>query len=159
MVDDKASIDKATPCVKIYVRRPVTAEVIPLILLGLEEEGIPAEIQDLETGTAKSIGKRAAQNSQLNVGIGLDGPAKIVVLHHRDLPEGKPLFLYQQDAFQARAFRRLGANAARLAKGNPLIFENATQRQKISECSVRAGQVPLKEIVDLVVAEFMKQCE
>ena len=93
------------------------------ILWGLEEEGIPAEVQEVSGGGAVVLAKRAADMSPLNVGIGMNGAEGMVALHHRDLPAEKPLFTLTMKDVGAVQFRILGANAARLVKGEPLVFQ------------------------------------
>ena len=55
------------------------------ILWGLEEEGIPAEVEKAASGEAVVLAKQAAHMSALNVGIAVDGVQGEIVLHHRDL--------------------------------------------------------------------------
>jgi hypothetical protein len=107
------------PAVHIFLTPPIPEEMISAILWGLEEEGIPASLQEKESGKAVALAKAAANGSMLNVGIGMNKTE--VVLHHRDLPLEGPLFsLGTKELIQTR-LRILGANAARLVKGNPLI--------------------------------------
>ena len=157
MGDEKRLIDESAPSVQIWVRRPVSERFVAYIRWGLEEEGIPFEIQNVSHGTAEHLGKEAALNSRLNVGIGLDGPAKAVALHHRDLPDDKPLFCYDQGAFEAASLRRLGANSARLVKGDPLLFESSQHDPKTSEPDTHVEPDWFQEVVDRIVAEFLKQ--
>ncbi|MDR3554555.1 MAG: glycerol dehydratase reactivase beta/small subunit family protein [Syntrophobacteraceae bacterium] len=115
------TIDQIKPAVSILIVQPVPVETVECILWGFEEEGIPYEIVETESGAAERIAKQAADRSRLNVGIGLSGREKKAVLHHRDLPEQKPLFTLGITSAQRRsALRTLGANAARLVKGEPL---------------------------------------
>ena len=95
---------------------------IQIVLEGLEEEGIPAEISPAAAATAAALGKEAAQMSPLNVGIGVNGAEGLIVLHHRDFPRAATLHAYTQHV-TATQLRLLGANAARLVKGEPLIFQ------------------------------------
>jgi len=110
------------PVVRIFSTDPVPEQEIRYVLWGLEEEGIPAELQTVPTGATESLAKKAADSSQLNVGIGINGTARMAVLHHRDLSEKKPLFSLTEEEFHAAQLRRLGANAARLVKAEPLLF-------------------------------------
>jgi len=47
-----------------------------------------------------------------------------VVVHHRDLPLDSPLFLLGAEKLTQANLRCLGANAARLVKGNPLVLND-----------------------------------
>jgi hypothetical protein len=119
------TIDQMKPAVSILIVQPVPGETLECILWGLEEEGIPYEIIEPESGAVESIAKQAADRSRLNVGIGLSGAEEKAVLHHRDLPEEKPLFTLGFGSAQTRsALRVLGGNAARLVKGEPLVFND-----------------------------------
>jgi len=143
--------------VLLLVCEPVPAEMMDYILWGLEEEGIPAEIQNQRQGSARQLGKRAAMNSRLNVGIGLDGPAKSAVLHHRDLPDDEPLFEYGAKEFNILTLRRLGANAARLAKGDPLLLEDACDHPKRTVEPVSLQPDEIEAVVSRIVKEVLKQ--
>lgn len=105
--------------VHIWVVPPRSEEIISPILWGLEEEGIPARLEEKEKGPAVTLAKSAANGSMLNVGIGIN--KNEVVLHHRDLPPRGPLFVLGPGEMNRTNLRRLGANAARLVKGNPLV--------------------------------------
>jgi hypothetical protein len=110
------------PTVRILACQVGERELQP-ILWGLEEEGIPAEVENVASGDAVALAKQASHMSSLNVGIALNGIQGQIVLHHRDLGGECPLFtLAMPDAGSAQ-LRVLGANAARLVKGDPLIFQ------------------------------------
>ena len=111
------------PAVWIFVLQPVPEETIMPILWGLEEEGIPTEQRDAAGGSAEILAKEAADGSPLNVGIGIHGTEGEVVLHHRDLPGDAPLFSFGAMDLNPTMLRILGMNAARLVKGDPLVFE------------------------------------
>ena len=111
------------PAVGIFITPPISRDTVNYILWGLEEEGIPAELKEMEgESAAVLLSKLAADSSSLNVGIGMDKSE--VVLHHRDLPREKPLFSLGAEELNRTNLRCLGANAARLVKGNPLIFQD-----------------------------------
>ena len=113
------------PAIRIFIAPLVSREFINYILWGLEEEGIPAELKEMEDETsAVLLAKLAADSASLNVGIGID-KAK-VVLHHRDLLQENPLFSLGAEELNRTNLRCLGANAARLFKGSPLIFQDGS---------------------------------
>ena len=91
------------------------------VLWGIEEEGIPYEARNGWDGSATEMAKQAANGSALNVGIAISEAGEIV-LHHRDLPAGAPLFAFPAGSMHARDLRCLGANAARLVKRQPLVL-------------------------------------
>jgi len=166
MAKEWFSIDDAKPVIWILATEPAPEEAIGCILWGLEEEGIPAKIREVRYGPAETIAKQAADSSHLNVGIGVDGNEQVVVLHHRDLPGEKPLFSLGAKEFQSTQLRRLGANAARLVKGNPLLFqddhvhcveterEDRLQKDQI-EISTRLIQEQLEELISKVVTDIL----
>ena len=94
------------------------------ILWGLEEEGIPAETQPSAAGPIADMAKLAADGSPLDVGIAVSGTDPAVALHHRDLAASQPLFVLRPPELEPALLRRLGANAARLVKGNPLAVDD-----------------------------------
>lgn len=114
----------AKPAVLIFAAPPLPEETVAPILWGLEEEGIPVEVRDAEPGSAESLAKTAADASVLHVGIGIRGESGGVVLHHRDLPYDQPLVRLGVEECTTGSLRRLGANAARLVKGDPLKFDD-----------------------------------
>lgn len=91
------------------------------VLWGIEEEGIPYEARNGWDESATDLAKQAANGSALNVGIAISEAGEIV-LHHRDLPAGAPLFAFPAGSMHDRDLRRLGANAARLVKRQPLVL-------------------------------------
>jgi len=162
--------DVVRPAVWILVGEPVPEKSMECILWGLEEEGIPAEIREAQAGPIEVIAKQAADGSRLNVGIGIDGNKQVIALHHRDLPVEKPLFLLEAENFQSAQLRRLGANAARLAKGNPLLFQDDHVHRVESEPAVQLQQDQLEdssklfqeqlgELISRIVTEFLYNVE
>ena len=84
---------------------------------GIEEEGLPYNIQSKPLENSIELGYSAAEDSKLNVGIGIGKDGNIIV-HYQKLNKEKPLFnLNIKD--EHHNLRKLGANAARLIKGIP----------------------------------------
>jgi hypothetical protein len=110
------------PAVIILAVKPAPAKTIALILWGLEEEGVPAELYEVAGGEAGALAKEAAERSPLNVGIGINLNDSVIYLHHRNLPLERPLFTLRSAELQPSDLRVLGKNAARLVKGEPLVF-------------------------------------
>jgi hypothetical protein len=167
MTDMSISTDSERPAVWIFALQPAPQDAIGSILLGLEEEGIPAEVEELPGGSAEILAKQAADGSRLNVGIGVDGTERHVVLHHRDLPDETPLFTLTAEEYHATHMRRLGGNAARLVKGNPLIFQNdagghaepeeAVHPQHTQSADMnQLDQDQLEELILAVVTEILE---
>lgn len=108
------------PAVWIFACPPMPEEIVWAILCGLEEEGIPALLRNVPEGPAEVLAKQAADGSPLAVGIGVSGLEKMVALSLRELPSDRPLFALAAEACGIEQLRRVGANAARLVKGDPL---------------------------------------
>ncbi|PSH03083.1 MAG: hypothetical protein CXZ00_14065 [Acidobacteria bacterium] len=153
------------PTVRVIACQIGERELSP-ILWGLEEEGIPSEVQSVSGGEAVALARQAAQMSALNVGVALHGGEGKAVLHHRDLAEGAPLFTLPLQGVESFRLRLLGMNAARLVKGEPLLFgeepvtaasaddppEVAFERQA---CGLRPGSEELLEVVVRTVIELL----
>ena len=161
---------EAKPVVRILTTMPSPEKEIGYILWGLEEEEIPAEIEEVEEKPLKILAKQAADGSKLNVGIGISGTDQMALLHHRDLPADKPLFSMTADEFNMTQLRMLGANAARLVKGNPLLFhseqaysdglEGSMQlQQNALNDPAQLSQNQLGELLTLVVIELLTHIE
>jgi len=111
------------PTVRMLVVQAKNIDLQP-VFWGLEEEGIPVDVQEVSRGSVVALAKEAAQMSPLNVGLAVSGAEQSVVLHHRDLPADQPLFVIDLRAASLPELRRLGMNAARLVKGEPLLLKN-----------------------------------
>lgn len=110
------------PSVRILASHAANID-LESVFYGLEEEGIPVDVHQAGRGNAVSLAKEAAQMSPLNVGIGVDGREGTLALHHRDLPEDHPLFVLKFSEVSGDQLRKLGINAARLVKAEPLVLE------------------------------------
>jgi hypothetical protein len=149
--------DQKKPAVSILIVQPVPGEIIEHILWGLEEEGIPYEIGALESGVTEVIAKQAADRSRLNVGIGINGAEEKAVLHHRDLPKEKPLFsLGLKDAQALVRLRTLGVNAARLVKGEPLVFNNEPLLNAYAQSSLDSPSTEPDDLVKIIAKVLME---
>lgn len=85
------------------------------VLLGIEEEGIPYDVQEVHCADVLELAHNASLDSRLGVGVGISKEG--VVLQYEKLDKAAPLFrikLYQTDQF-----RNIGSNAARLVKKMP----------------------------------------
>jgi hypothetical protein len=129
---------------------PVPDGLLEPILWGLEEEGIPAEMRPPAAGTAAELAKLAADNSPLNVGIAICAADRAVALHHRDLAAPQPLFVLRPDELEPARLRRLGVNAARLVKGNPLAID-----EPVAGPATESPRDLVSEIAAAVVARLL----
>lgn len=147
------------PSVRVLVLQAKNIDLQP-VFWGLEEEGIPFDVQEVSHGGAVALAKEAAQMSPLNVGIAVSGLEQSVVLHHRDLPPDQPLFVIDLRSAPFRELRRLGINAARLVKAEPLLLKD----EPVSEPpapprhnqTANASDELFERIVQSVLAEMAK---
>jgi hypothetical protein len=151
--------DDRRPTVRLLMTQ---AEGVDLqaVFCGLEEEGIPVDVQEVPRGQAVALAKEAAHMSPLNVGLGVNGVERTLVLHHRDLPAERPLFALALGEASVSELRRMGINAARLVKGEPLVLEDDADGDPPSNQSGDpAAQVPddlVERIVQSVLASLAK---
>jgi hypothetical protein len=98
--------------------------------------------------------------SPLNVGIGVDGAKGTIVLHHRDLPADQPLFVLNLRQAGQDELRRLGINAARLVKSEPLVLTdepvNQPARRPANSEPVNVSDGDVERIVQRILAELVK---
>jgi hypothetical protein len=86
------------------------------------------------------------------VGIGLDAAAQTVALHHRDLPAEKPLFSLGVGELEPLHLRRLGANAARLVKGQPLLIGDQSNPGSKPNSGGNLSDVDLDQLVQVIAS-------
>src|SRR5579863_3482229 len=147
------------PAVSVLTVRGGTVDLQP-VYWGMEEEGIPFEVEECPSGEAVGVAKEAAHMSPLNVGIGVDGAKGTVVLHHRDLPADQPLFVLNLREVGSAELRRLGINAARLVKSEPLVLTDEPVSlpaggHRRSE-PVNVSDDDVEQIVQRILAEMAK---
>ena len=135
------------PAVWIFKSPLVDEQTYQPILWGLEEEGIPFELQDSSGGVVLDLARQAAIGSPLDVGIAI-GESGEVVLHHRDLPAETPLFSLKFKALEPNSLRRLGKNAARLVKRQPLALGN--EAPAVADSRQSPGNLP-NRLEDLIM--------
>lgn len=111
------------PSIKIYYTKDADDQAIEEICFGIEEEGLPYEMMQSETGDIKQLAYEGCNASKLGVGIGL-GKAEVVMQVDK-LKKEKPLFLRKIHAGRQIltedgeyvSIRQIGSNAARFVKG------------------------------------------
>jgi len=147
------AVEKPVVCIRISGDVPDT--VVHCIGWGLEEEGIPAQIACAENHpTAVLLAKAAAQESRLHVGIGIHSATGQIVLHHRDLPDEKPLFTESVSPVDWEALVRLGKNAARLVKGNPFRFADTPAHENRD---TGGGGTCCSDVLEQVVSRVIQE--
>jgi hypothetical protein len=144
------------PAIWISKTRSVPTESIQPVLWGLEEEGIPFKINEVSGGSMTGFAKEAADSSPLRVGIGIGGSGE-VVLHHHDLPAGSPLFRLSTKPWDPVQLRRMGTNAARLVKGQPLVIGEEGVSPAGIEDSIGNPEEETEELIRMIVTEVLKE--
>lgn len=159
MAEYSPMADDRRPSVRILMTHAAGVD-LQAVFCGLEEEGIPVDTQEVPRGEAIALAKEAAHMSPLNVGLGVNGVEQRLALHHRDLPADHPLFVVGLRDVRSGELRRLGINAARLVKGEPLVFQDEIAADpQINHHSHGAADVPsdlVERIVQSVLAELAK---
>ncbi|MDT0016421.1 glycerol dehydratase reactivase beta/small subunit family protein [Listeria swaminathanii] len=106
------------PAIYFHADKDADSECIKQVLFGIEEEGIPCELEIISLKEEVQAAFRASASSPLLVGITLKNDH--LVIHYRNLPPDKPLFSeYRFGAATLEKQRNMGMNAARLVKGVP----------------------------------------
>ncbi|MBC6174074.1 glycerol dehydratase [Listeria welshimeri] len=106
------------PAIYFHADTEANPECIKQVLFGIEEEGIPCELEIMPLKEEVQAAFRASASSPLLVGITLKNDH--LVIHYRNLPPDQPLFSeYRFCAATLEKQRNMGMNAARLVKGVP----------------------------------------
>ena len=107
------------PAVHIYETHANPAYLLE-ICAGLEEEGIPYAIGNINHGDVKALAFEAASHSRLRVGIGIT--CDEAALQIRNCPADKPVFIFNIEPSLANSqLRKLGTNAAKAVKGGVFV--------------------------------------
>jgi hypothetical protein len=153
-------MDAEKPVVRILVSGEVAPEMLHCICWGLEEEGIPASWDKaVEDTTTIALAKRAACESRLHVGIGISGGLREAALHHRDLPDEKPLLIAAVGPEAQEELVCLGKNAARLVKGNPFCFENGNITSDCESDHLLCSPEAVEQIISGVLEALLNQLQ
>lgn len=116
----RMDFDAPKPEIKVLHGKNITYQrIVDEVLHGIEEEGIPFSIEEMEESNPVELAFRGAELSHLGVGIGIT--EKEVVLHYIKLKENQPIFRIPAYSDEA-TLRAIGSNAARLVKRMP--FKN-----------------------------------
>jgi hypothetical protein len=107
--------DKPAILVLSRAASPVENEV----LAGIEEEGVPYEVErPRDRADANTLARSAAGRSSLRVGVGIDDDGRVTVQH--EMLTEPPAELTTVDSADLKSARTLGHNAARMVVGIPL---------------------------------------
>jgi hypothetical protein len=115
------------PAIHVSLASEADESLYKWISIGAEEEGIPRRLEpadetDGDTDAA-TLAHAAAQDSRLDVGVGLASGQ--VAVHERHMPAERPVIISEVEEDHARQVcRSAGANAARLVIGTPLRLDD-----------------------------------
>ena len=116
----RMDFDAPKPEIKVVHSKNINYQkVVDEVLHGIEEEGIPFSVEEMEEADPVELAFRGAELSHLGVGIGIT--EKEVVLHYIKLKEDQPIFRIPSYSDET-TLRAIGSNAARLVKRMP--FKN-----------------------------------
>jgi hypothetical protein len=123
-------MDTERPAVLIYVHEAVEPDRIREMLLGIEEEGVPAQVSASSELNPLELASSASIASRLGVGVGVS--LGYVVVTTEKLPARRPYLAGRVDAGPDHA-RAMGANAARIVKRMPLLGFGPAERGRGTE--------------------------
>jgi hypothetical protein len=114
------------PAIHVSLAPEADESLYKWISIGAEEEGIPCRLESADETNgntdAATLAHAAAQNSRLDVGVGLVSGQ--VAVHERHMPAERPVIISEVEEDHARQVcRSAGANAARLVIGTPLRLD------------------------------------
>lgn len=111
------------PAIHLYILGPVEQSCLSQLGFGMEEEGIPFDCLNHHADSSVSLldlAHQASQASPLSVGLAMDREG--IYLHYRNLKTEDFLYYFRNYSKESKeVLRILGANAARLVKGSPLM--------------------------------------
>ncbi|MDI9628363.1 MAG: glycerol dehydratase reactivase beta/small subunit family protein [Acidobacteriota bacterium] len=105
------------PSIRLHANSAISEQQLAEVLLGIEEEGIPVEIERFDELNPLVLAHQAAISSRLGIGIGM--ALDYAVITTEKLPEARP-YLTTWLNTDADIDRAIGANAARMVKRTPL---------------------------------------
>jgi hypothetical protein len=114
------------PAIHVSLASEANERFYEWIAIGAEEEGIPCRLADAEEADdeadAAALAHAAAQNSRLDVGIGVASGQVAVQVRH--MPAERPVIVSKVEEARARhVCRSAGSNAARLVIGTSLRLD------------------------------------
>lgn len=108
--------NNSRPCIVVVTNKPDKI-LLKQLLAGIEEEGIPYEVNMISGEELLKITHRAALYSRMGVGVGINGNR--VILHYSKLKIEKPILDENLNGYIKETARSIGNNAARLYKVMP----------------------------------------
>lgn len=111
------------PAIHVSLAPGADESLYKWIAVGAEEEGIPCRLDPADETDVASLAHAAAQNSRLDVGVGIASGQ--VAVHERHMPVERPVIVSEvEEDHASQVCRSAGANAARLVIGTPLRLDD-----------------------------------
>ena len=104
------------PSIRLHAHAAISDQQLTEVLLGIEEEGIPVEVERFDEFDPLVLAHQAAITSRLGIGLGI--ALDYAVITTEKLPEAKPYLATWLNA-DAGIDRAIGTNAARMVKRSP----------------------------------------
>lgn len=117
--------NNSRPCIVVVTDKP-DKNILKQLLAGIEEEGIPYEVDTINGDDLLTITHKASVHSRMGVGIGIS--ENRVLLHYSKLKIDKPILDATLKYDIKEVARNVGNNAARLYKIMP--FKNIDLYEK-----------------------------
>jgi hypothetical protein len=105
------------PVIKVFATK-ASEGFLKEVLAGIEEEGVLYEVEFSEYGFSRELATKAATESLLETGIGIDEDFASITICK--LPKNSALQSYS--CLSNEKLRLAGSNAARIIKGIPLKY-------------------------------------
>ncbi|WP_432666514.1 glycerol dehydratase reactivase beta/small subunit family protein [Wukongibacter baidiensis] len=142
------------PTIKIYYSSNIKdIRYFSNLLWGIEEEGIPYELEMMDGDSDIDLSYKAAQDSRLDVGLGISYEG-FVSLHYVKLNKDRPLFKINTK-LEGTKLRALGSNTARLVKGMPLKnLEDNVHDISNGEITRREENLEIKTIIEEIIRKM-----
>lgn len=118
------------PCINVMVD-DMDNILLKNILAGIEEEGLPYEIFNLNKEDVLSTTHKASQQSKLGVGVGFSNNR--VIVHYSKLRENNAIIDTSLKDYEITKARKIGNNAARLYKVMPFKDINSSDLDSLVE--------------------------
>jgi len=98
---------------------PCNQHIARQILLGLEEEQVPYQVQPVEYKSVDALATAHQASLKSIFGVGICISPDTVVLHYSRLSKNNPLLMVPIKTGEPKTYRILGQNAAKFIKGRP----------------------------------------
>lgn len=120
------------PSIGVCTREP-NKVFIKEIIAGVEEEGIPIRISDVETENCNIVDEAYITSQQSSIGIAIGIKKNRIILHYDKRKKDDPITDMTLNIYEKEKARIIGGNAARLYKILPLKNTKSFNDELIKE--------------------------